>query len=82
VPDHRLASLERAGGFWGIDKERSHIGNGKEAAKTGAAKVVPSSYAGSVKAAPSESSPWAFEILRLVHPNDLIQVNTGPSPNQ
>jgi hypothetical protein len=74
--------LNAQAGFGALIKKRSHIGNGKEAAKTGAAKVVPSSYAGSVKAAPSESSPWAFEILRLVHPNDLIQVNTGPSPNQ
>ena len=43
---------------------------------------MPRSYVNSVKAAPSELSPWASLVLRLVHPNDLIQVNTRPSPNQ
>ncbi len=37
----------------------------RKAAKTEAAKV-PRSYVGSVKAAPSEFSPWAFLALHLV----------------
>jgi hypothetical protein len=54
-------------------KKSSHIAE-RKAAKTEAAKV-PRSYVGSVKAAPSESSPWTLLALHLVQIDLLIQIN-------
>jgi len=59
-------ALYAQAGFGAPVKKNSHIAQSK-AAKTEAAKV-PRSYVGSVKAAPSETSPWALLALRLVHP--------------
>jgi len=56
-------------------KKSSHIAE-RKAAKTEAAKV-PRSYVGSVKAAPSESSPWALLALHLVQIDLLTQINVA-----